>query len=117
MSQIYYRLREQLEFHSEMKIIADTFKVIKETPKGAWIVSDRYTNGKKHFVLNGSGKRFAYPDLDAAIASFKQRKIRQIQLLENQLIIARAALNGVKAEDFKVNQTFEDETLDIFVEY
>lgn len=117
MPQTYYRLREQLEYNSEMKIVADTFKVIKTTPKGAWIVSDKYADGKKHFVLNGSGKRFAYPDLKAAIASFEKRKVLQIWHLENQLTIARAALKGVKAEDFKVNQTFEDETLAQFVEY
>ena len=117
MSEIYYRLREQLLYDSEMKIVADKYVLIKRTPKGVWVTAIENGQGKKRFVLDGKGRRFAYTAMKEAIISFKKRKRRQILILESQLTIAKAALNGIIDEEFKVGRSFEDETLSIFTEY
>jgi hypothetical protein len=115
--EIYYRFREELMFNSEMKIVADEFVVIKHTPKGCWVKSTRYEYGKKHFILDGKGKRFAYKDLEDAKYSFIRRKKQHIFKLECQLVLAKAALKGVEDPNFVLGCCFEDETLVAFTEY
>jgi len=57
------------------------FRVIRRTKAGAWL--DVW--GEEKFVLDGDGKRYAYPTEDAAWESFKIRKMRHRQHLEAQL--------------------------------
>ena len=57
------------------------FRVIRRTKAGAWL--DVW--GEEKFVLDGAGRRYAYPTEDAAWESFKIRKVRQRQHLEKQL--------------------------------
>jgi len=42
------------------------FNVVKRTPKGAWIIQVESWKPKRRFVLDGDGKRYAYPTQEAA---------------------------------------------------
>jgi hypothetical protein len=74
-----------------VQVIRRKFKVIKETPCGYWIQLYECFDDKK-WVSKVARKRFAYPVLDDAITNFRARKRRQIEILEAQLSVAKAAL-------------------------
>lgn len=64
------------------------FKVAKVTPKGVWL--ERYLGNR--FVRASSRRRFAHPTKDAALESFRQRKLSQISILHAQLRVAQTML-------------------------
>jgi hypothetical protein len=68
----------------ELKI--NWYRVTKRTPKGAWIEGDK-------FVLLSARKKYACETIEEAIESFRQRKKRQIKLLETQLRKAKEDLS------------------------
>lgn len=79
------------------------FYVVRRTAKGAWIASTWDHDGSyARFVLDGKGKRFAYPNMEDARASFIIRKLRQIGHAERTLDMARRTLalaqSGADAE-------------------
>lgn len=80
-----------------LRIDAWWYPVVRETPCGVWVLHQ----GKEKFILNGDGKRFAYPTLQLALKSFRARKRRQIGLLRHQLSHAEAAFAWVKQELLK----------------
>jgi len=61
------------------------FKILKETPKGAWI--DNF--GKKKFVNLHAKKQFACIDQTGALNSFLKRKECQIRILSSRLDTAK----------------------------
>jgi len=67
----------------------EAFKVVRETPKGKWVESP-YSN-KHRFIKNEGRKRFAHETKEAALESFKRRKICQIRILKTQLRTAEEA--------------------------
>lgn len=56
-------------------------KIVKETPMGKWI----FNYGKNRFVLNEGKKRFAHETREAALNSFRIRKMYHIRILKEQL--------------------------------
>lgn len=83
------------------------FEVIKETPKGYWIIEAFYYNGgwigdsshtKKRWVSKDGFKRFAHVSKKDALVSFQYRKRSQIRILEKQLEMAKESLK--KANEF-----------------
>lgn len=71
------------------------YPITKRTPKGAWIT----VNFADKFVLL-TNKRFACETKEEAEESFKQRKLRQIRILNGQLKRAKEDLSLVsKSED------------------
>lgn len=82
----------------------EEYRVIKETPKGAWI---HYGFDKK-FVKLDARKRFACPTIEEAAESFKARKRRQIKILKANLNEAEVALKLIdkfEASDYDENKT------------
>ncbi|RWI48375.1 MAG: hypothetical protein EOR34_10775 [Mesorhizobium sp.] len=63
-------------------------RVLRETPKGVWL--DDYV--QERFVLKDANKRWAYPTIELARASFLIRKRRQVQHLKIYLEHAEAVL-------------------------
>lgn len=124
----YYRIADRLLWEDgRMAIEIEEYRVVKKTPKGAWIkrmpfkvgdavYGDRY-GGKPRFVLDGAGRRFAYANLEDAIASYRRRKQVHVSRLETELIKARAAWGFVNRPDFKPNAVYQDDELRIFREY
>jgi hypothetical protein len=126
MADLYYRVsgrgisaynadptKDSYSFHLEL----ESFKVLRRTTKGAWIVSigmydyasfqvlqmSRPIGRYAKFVLDGKGKRFAYQDIDNARNSFRIRRLRYIEILEKNLEMARATLEMVEnGEKFSI---------------
>lgn len=57
------------------------FRVVRRTPKGCWITPrwNRDDTRMLKFVLDGSGKRYAYPTREQARESFIRRKQSEIK--------------------------------------
>jgi hypothetical protein len=122
--EIYYRMADRLMYEGgEIKIELEKFQVVKRTPKGAWIIPHaepgwwQSPNPKKRFVLDGDGRRYAYPTVDAAHKSYLRRKVVQISRLEDQMLVANVALKVASAPDFEPNKTYVDDSLRKFTSY
>ena len=84
----------------DISIIFQDWHVDKITPKGLWLV--RYPGlfgSTKKFILLNSIRKHAYPTKEEAIAAFKKRKVRQIQILEWQLQGAKEQLEALKIKE------------------
>jgi hypothetical protein len=85
-----------------LEIIRDDFKVVKITPKGAWVLPYHFgpfesfedVKFSAKFILTGKGKRFCYPDMNDAWQSFVIRKQRRAMYLRRQLKYAELALSA-----------------------
>lgn len=104
----YYRYDDS--FYVDAGPRLSEYVLVRKTPKGAWIVAQwtarhygiprlaeypaeylkREHNAR--FVLDGKGRRFAYPDLADAKESYRIRKARQIQHCRNQIAKAEQGL-------------------------
>jgi len=87
----------------ELKLVLNTYKVLRHTPKGVWISmygGISYSTEQK-FILLSARKRFACPTVEEALVSFKARKQRQIKILKGQLKQAEEALLLVKNIEHK----------------
>lgn len=80
MSAEYYREENARMSDDVLAISCIEFYVVSRTPKGVWVAPTWDGEGRfKHFVLEGKGKRYAYPTREEARASFIIRKQREIQ--------------------------------------
>ena len=90
------------------RIILDEFPITKSTPCGSWI----NVYGTKKFVLKTSIKQYAYVTKEEALASFIQRKTRQITILSYQLESARVVLEEAKRSTVENIMSFKDYELE-----
>jgi hypothetical protein len=75
----YYREVDGYYEGDKPTISLREFKVLSRTEKGAWITDLWDHDGTyKRFVLDGKGKRFAYPTKELARESYIIRKAREI---------------------------------------
>ena len=98
----FYRYQDQLicwDYNlniPEVRIREITFNLIKETPKGYWIVENCLhlvaIEELTHWVSKTAKKRYAYPTKKEAMENLKARKERQITILEKQLARAKETL-------------------------
>lgn len=80
----YYREVDGWFVNDKPSIQLREFRLVSRTAKGAWITDLwDHDSSYKRFVLDGDGKRFAYPTKELARASFIIRKQRQIQHATN----------------------------------
>jgi hypothetical protein len=96
---------DDMHYTTGVRVEGRKFRVIKETPCGYWIKLFDCFDDKK-WVSKGGKKRYAYPTEEEALTSFKARKRRQIQILENQLTRARAALRMANSETGRGREWF-----------
>ena len=84
------------------------FRVFSVTPRGAWIVRswDREGNFKR-FVLEGLGRRHAYPTKELARDSYIQRKKRQIQHAARQHDRAKRLLHLAETGELPTPEYFQ----------
>ena len=89
----YWRM-DTIQYHgsSPPQIVWSKFGVLKETPKGVWIICWT-AKGSKKFILNGAKKRFAYPTKTEAKENFIARKKRYISILTAYLYDAKRDLS------------------------
>lgn len=102
MMNTYYRLVDSQDGYNRPTISCIEYTVVKRTEKGAWIVPSAwyYPETPKRFILDGDGKRFAYPTFDAALNSYKRRKSMQIRLtsLQHDRAVERLHIAGTLTE-------------------
>lgn len=81
----YYREENARWSDDVLAISVIEFYVVSRTPKGVWIAPTWDGEARfKHFVLEGKGKRYAYPTRQDARESFIRRKQREIQCTASQ---------------------------------
>jgi hypothetical protein len=84
-----------------LRIHLSEYRIIKRTPKGAWIELFPSFGEERKFVLLTARKKFACETKEEALESFLARKTRQIRILEAQLTKARACLELIKTDKEK----------------
>lgn len=75
-----------------MEVACRKFRILKRTPKGAWIYVGDYINQEKKFILLTAYKQFACEGKTLALRSFIARKKRQIGLYLSRVKDAKEAL-------------------------
>lgn len=87
-------------------VALQTHYISKRTEKGCWIGS-KYE--RRHFILNKSVKRFAYPTKEEAKVSFLSRKRRQLAILKHQVKAvehAVVAMNENRLNDYRTRDAY-----------
>lgn len=105
----YYRIVDG--YTAESRPVLQRLYVVKRTAKGAWVCHPwaygvgQFDRRTSHWVADGTGKRYAYPTVAAALHSYQRRKRRQIQH-------ARAAIERAEyALDWCSRANVVDETV------
>jgi len=76
----YYREVNARISDDVLAISVIRYRVVSRTPKGCWIAPDWDHEARfKKFVLDGAGRRHAYPTRELARESFIIRKKKEIQ--------------------------------------
>lgn len=94
---VWYRYEDYLEgdeYSSYVRVALRRYAVLKETPKGVWIMRGPgwYGRRARRFVLRDARKRFACPTPEEAAASFRARKERQRRIYMHRVAHAEQAL-------------------------
>lgn len=91
-----YNRESPNEWGGGYELYLKEYEVIKETPKGYWIMADY----SKKFVLKGNnGKRYAYDTIEAALKAFKLRTTRCVGILKSQIKAAQGYLDYANSID------------------
>ena len=79
-SEIYYREENARWSNDVLAISCIRYRVVRRTPQGVWITPEWNQENTRflHFVLDGEGKRFAYPTRELARQNFIRRKKSEI---------------------------------------
>ena len=105
----WYRVDATLWEGGRLTIRVHEYPVVAVTPRGVHLS----VWGQRKWVSASARKRFAYPTLELAKASFIARKKRQILLLSTQLVAAkrllRMAEQGVD-DSYELNFNFVEHT-------
>lgn len=119
--EFYYRMEEDILWEgSELRVALYQYRVTRRTPKGCFIEPNGYCTlgfkqhdrrSKDRFILDGARKRYAYPTIEEAKASFIARKESRLAYLKRDRDFAQAALDTAKREDFAPNTTFKHDLL------
>ena len=103
MSEVWYRIRHQGRSHGyvddygdyrfnnwfHVEIEVQEIPVKRRTPKGVWVEGP---SGRDTWVSYTARKRYCYPTIKAARASFIARRRKAIKLLVNKLQVEEVAL-------------------------
>jgi hypothetical protein len=115
--EIYYR-EENARWSGDdtLAISCIEYRVVRRTPKGRWITPTWNSDDTRFqkFVLDGLGKRYAYPTRELARESFTIRKEREIMRCKAQhdravryLALARTGKFGTRTEALHEIHTHE----------
>lgn len=99
---VLYRV-QSMKYRDKTELYCHTYPIVKVTPKGNWIeVFGLGLKGDRKFVNSNTRKQWASLTEKQALIAFYYRKIRQIRILESQLINTKEAL-VVATEELKKN--------------
>lgn len=102
MEQYYYRYDFEASIQEEVKLYP--IKVLKDTPKGVWVL-DNWSPTKKRFIRHDAVKKYAYPTHQEALNNLIERTKKRVNILENDLYNAKNRLKIVNEFITKTNQT------------
>lgn len=78
-----------------------TFRVVRETPKGVWIIpSWAGEHWKPRFVLNGDGRRYAHETFEQAKYAYLRRKQAHVQNARHSADCAQRRLELIEGYTF-----------------
>lgn len=97
MTEFYYRYYDWSYDETRVMIDFEKFRVVKRTPKGAW-VEELYYPHKKRFILDGARRRYAYPTKELAADSYRIRKEWQVVHAERTIRRAENVLEQLKKD-------------------
>ena len=95
LSEVYYRF-DATSWGNDISIFVSRIPVFARTKRGVWLGY----SGKHHFVLDGDGKRYAYPTIEAAWNSYQRRKERQLGFLVAQHDHVSAIVNAIRGKTY-----------------
>lgn len=100
-----YRIFDHWMREGLADIHLDQFPIVKETPRGAWILVDEFLAKKKFVLLRDpwgrpTRKRWACETVEDAVKSFIARKQHQAGHLQRGLKQAQAALKEAMEPSF-----------------
>ena len=96
--EVYYRF-DATSWGRDICVFLTRLSVVARTPKGVWL---GYGGHKKdRFVLDGSGKRYAYPTVEAAWDSYQRRKSRQLGYLAAQHDHVSAIVTAIHGKSYE----------------
>lgn len=107
MTDVFYREENARVSDDVLAISVIEFRVVRRTPKGCWITPEWNADDTKYlrFILDGVGKRYAYPTREGARDSFIRRKQKEIQHCARQhdralryLALAETGMFGSKTK-------------------
>lgn len=78
-------------------IVLKTFFLVKETPKGYWILENGWFFARQRWVSKTSKKRYAYPTKEQALTNFIKRKERYLRILRYKITSTKAAIKQAKS--------------------
>lgn len=100
MTDRYYREVDGVTVNGKRTISLIEYRVVRKTEKGVWIAPLWDQDARfKHFILDGLGRRHAYPTRELARNSYIRRKQREIQHCANQHDKAVELLAIAKGEE------------------
>lgn len=118
--EIYYREVNSRWIDNLLAISVEEYIVVRRTPKGRWVVNSywygrgEYAKRMEKFILDGRGKRWAYPTREEARVSFIIRKQKEIQHCAAQhdravryLALAQTGKMGTRPEALHEIKTFD----------
>lgn len=91
--------------HSRLELQLRKVKVIRETPKGVWVIGGHYGWNNPRFILKDARKRHACSTVEEAKASFIARKEKQARIYRAR---AEAADNAAQLAYQDKYVTFKD---------
>jgi hypothetical protein len=94
--EVYYRF-DASTWGNDISIFVSRLSVVARTRCGVWL---GHYEHKDHFVLNGTGKRYAYPTIEAAWDSYQRRKTRQLGFLSAQHDHVASIVNAIQGKTY-----------------
>lgn len=99
MKKLYrYEICSYLEGKSSVELFE--FEVTRETEK-SYICEELKDCGRRTSISKTSKRKYAYPDKESALESLKLRKLRQLEILSNQLRMCNLSNDFLKEKTVK----------------
>lgn len=106
LGQVFHRvdgtyIDDGSEMYMGMELTWEQWRVVKTTPRGAWLQCVEYPHKRIRFAL-ATGARWVSQTKTQALEGLIARKMRQISIVEHQAETARETLSLAREELAKV---------------
>ena len=91
----------------DIRLICDSYKILKETRCGVWIEIDEYNVQEKKFVNLEARKQFASRTIELALENFYHRKKRHLKYTRQKVEELESVMVLLEERMKKVNEGIE----------